>query len=228
VLRALVGEAPLQSEIPFHARLGAQRDNRQKQRAVADLLANSLVPRIATAQFTLVEPNFDARGPKRFADTASQLRVLRGIADEDGLSSAVQRRVAVAMLIIPKLFACMVANALQLSNDHHFGVEWQLPSSHFRSVNDRYWPVFCRTICTTEKPAKASVSVDCRVPCISDINVRYSNAKIYRVDEKRGKGSHVTLYLGGHMTIVRNPKDELKTGTLHAMCKQLGIKKGEL
>ncbi|HEX4267475.1 MAG TPA: type II toxin-antitoxin system HicA family toxin [Steroidobacteraceae bacterium] len=40
-----------------------------------------------------------------------------------------------------------------------------------------------------------------------------------RVDEKRGKGSHVTLYLGNRMTIVRNPKDELKTGTLHAMCK---------
>ena len=50
---------------------------------------------------------------------------------------------------------------------------------------------------------------------------------IYRVDEKR-EGSHVTLYLGGHMTIVRNPKDELKTGTLHAMCKQLGIKKDDL
>ena len=49
-----------------------------------------------------------------------------------------------------------------------------------------------------------------------------------RVDEKRGKESHVTLYLGGRMTIVRNPKDELKTGTLHAMCKQLGIRKGDL
>ena len=48
------------------------------------------------------------------------------------------------------------------------------------------------------------------------------------MDEKRGKGSHVTLYMGGQMTIVRNPKDELKTGTLHAMCKQLGIRKDEL
>ncbi|MGH8268980.1 MAG: type II toxin-antitoxin system HicA family toxin [Steroidobacteraceae bacterium] len=49
-----------------------------------------------------------------------------------------------------------------------------------------------------------------------------------RVDEKRGKGSHVTLYFGNRITIVRNPKDELKTGTLHAMCKQLGIRKHEL
>ncbi|WP_295443290.1 type II toxin-antitoxin system HicA family toxin [uncultured Thiodictyon sp.] len=45
----------------------------------------------------------------------------------------------------------------------------------------------------------------------------------YRVDNKRGKGSHVTLYLGTTLTIVRNPKDELKTGTLHAMLKQLGL-----
>lgn len=32
-----------------------------------------------------------------------------------------------------------------------------------------------------------------------------------RVAEKRGKGSHVTLYFGNRITIVRNPKDELKT-----------------
>lgn len=49
-----------------------------------------------------------------------------------------------------------------------------------------------------------------------------------RVDEKRGKGSHVTLYYGDRLTIVRNPKDELKSGTLHAMCKQLGIDKTDL
>ncbi len=49
-----------------------------------------------------------------------------------------------------------------------------------------------------------------------------------RLDEKRGKGSHMTLYFGERMTIIRNPKDELKTGTPHAMCKQLGIKKDEL
>lgn len=48
-----------------------------------------------------------------------------------------------------------------------------------------------------------------------------------RVDEKRGKGSHVTLYFGSRMTIVCNQKDELKTGTLHAMCKQLGIRKDD-
>lgn len=49
-----------------------------------------------------------------------------------------------------------------------------------------------------------------------------------RVDEKRGKGSHVTLYLGDKLTIVRNPKDELKTGTLHAMLRQLGLTPDDL
>ena len=40
----------------------------------------------------------------------------------------------------------------------------------------------------------------------------------------RGKGSHQTLYYGASFTVVRNPKDELKTGTLHGMCSQIGIK----
>ena len=49
-----------------------------------------------------------------------------------------------------------------------------------------------------------------------------------QLDAKRGKGSHLTLYLGTTFTIIRNSKDELKTGTLHAMCSQLGIKLSDL
>ena len=49
-----------------------------------------------------------------------------------------------------------------------------------------------------------------------------------RVDSKRGKGSHVTQYYGDKFTIVWNPKDELKTGTLKAMLKQLGINADEI
>lgn len=48
------------------------------------------------------------------------------------------------------------------------------------------------------------------------------------LDASRGKGSHQTLYYGSAFTIVRNPKDELKTGTFHGMCAQLGIKPNEL
>ena len=43
------------------------------------------------------------------------------------------------------------------------------------------------------------------------------------IDKKRGKGSHVTLYFGDYRTIVRNPKDELKKGTISAMLKQLAL-----
>jgi mRNA interferase HicA len=48
------------------------------------------------------------------------------------------------------------------------------------------------------------------------------------LDEKRGKGSHITLYFGEKFTIIRNPKDELKTGTLNAILKQLGVTKDDL
>lgn len=43
-----------------------------------------------------------------------------------------------------------------------------------------------------------------------------------------GKGSHGILKLGDKKTVLRNPKDELKTGTLHAMLKQLGINEQDL
>jgi mRNA interferase HicA len=48
------------------------------------------------------------------------------------------------------------------------------------------------------------------------------------LNASRGKGSHLTLYFGSAFTVVRNPKDELKTGTFHAMCTQLGIKTKDL
>ena len=46
--------------------------------------------------------------------------------------------------------------------------------------------------------------------------------------QERGKGSHSTLEYGDRFTIIRNLKDELKTGTLNAMLKQLGINKKDL
>ena len=49
-----------------------------------------------------------------------------------------------------------------------------------------------------------------------------------RLIEERGKGSYCTIEYGDHFTIIRNLKDELKTGTYHAMLKQLGISKNEL
>lgn len=40
---------------------------------------------------------------------------------------------------------------------------------------------------------------------------------------ERGKGSHGTLYFGNSHTVVRNLSGELKTGTLAAMLKQIGL-----
>jgi mRNA interferase HicA len=45
---------------------------------------------------------------------------------------------------------------------------------------------------------------------------------------RRGKGSHGTLFYGSRFTIVRNPKDELKKGTLHGMLDQLGLSLNDL
>ena len=51
-----------------------------------------------------------------------------------------------------------------------------------------------------------------------------ANGRTVEFKPQRGKGSHGTLYYDGKFTVVRNKKDELKTGTLNGMLKQLGIK----
>jgi mRNA interferase HicA len=43
-----------------------------------------------------------------------------------------------------------------------------------------------------------------------------------------GKGSHGVLIFGDRRTVVRNPKDELKVGTFHAMLRQLDITESDL
>jgi mRNA interferase HicA len=46
--------------------------------------------------------------------------------------------------------------------------------------------------------------------------------------QRRGKGSHSTLIYGARFTIIRNLKDELKTGTYNAILKQLDIDENDL
>ncbi|TLY53181.1 MAG: type II toxin-antitoxin system HicA family toxin [Gammaproteobacteria bacterium] len=48
------------------------------------------------------------------------------------------------------------------------------------------------------------------------------------IDSRQGKGSHQTILFGDKRTTIRHLPDELKSGTLNAMCKQLGIRKEEL
>ena len=49
-----------------------------------------------------------------------------------------------------------------------------------------------------------------------------------RHESKRGKGSHITLYLGDRYSIIPDLKKELKTGTLNAILKQLDIDRQDL
>ena len=44
----------------------------------------------------------------------------------------------------------------------------------------------------------------------------------------RGNGSHGIVTMNGKKTVVRNLKDELKTGTFHGMLSQLGIRANDL
>lgn len=44
-----------------------------------------------------------------------------------------------------------------------------------------------------------------------------------RLDTKRGKGSHVTLYYGKRKTIVKDRRKEIAQGLLSAMIRQLGL-----
>jgi mRNA interferase HicA len=87
-----------------------------------------------------------------------------------------------------------------------------------------------------------------RVPCRFDVRTYLSDTcavrgnefirRVQRYAKDRGlrfewrpdlgKGSHGVLILGDHRTVVRNAKDELKTGTLHAMLRQLGLSLDEI
>src|SRR3989338_1195997 len=67
-----------------------------------------------------------------------------------------------------------------------------------------------------------------------DIVARFPDGEVHinQFEEIEGKhneqASHSTLEYGDRFTIIRNLKDELKTGTFNAMLKQLGINKKEL
>ena len=49
-----------------------------------------------------------------------------------------------------------------------------------------------------------------------------------RVDAKRGKGSHVTLYYGDRKTVVNDRRKDIGPGLLAAMTRQLGLDTGDL
>ena len=44
-----------------------------------------------------------------------------------------------------------------------------------------------------------------------------------RIDTKRGKGSHITIYYGTRKTVVKDRRKELRPGLLSAMARQMGL-----
>jgi mRNA interferase HicA len=48
-----------------------------------------------------------------------------------------------------------------------------------------------------------------------------------RIDQRKGKGSHATLYYGNRKTILKDPKQEIGPGLLRAMLTQLGLPRSD-
>ena len=44
-----------------------------------------------------------------------------------------------------------------------------------------------------------------------------------RIDTKRGKGSHITVYYGARKTVVKDRRKEMPAGLLSAMIRQPGL-----
>ena len=83
-MAAVHGQPPFTAEIAFQPPLGLLRDDRDEQRAGADLTADLGVPRVAAAEFVLVKPYLDAAGAQAFRDAAGGRGVLVRVAEEDG------------------------------------------------------------------------------------------------------------------------------------------------
>jgi len=48
-----------------------------------------------------------------------------------------------------------------------------------------------------------------------------------RIDSKRGKSSHITVYFGDRKTVVKDRRKELRPGLLATMIRQLGLTSGD-
>ena len=78
-------EIPLAPEVSLLAHLRAGRDDRHEQLATLDLPSDRYIPRLATAQLALVEPDLDPALPQRIGDAACRLSVLGRVAYENRL-----------------------------------------------------------------------------------------------------------------------------------------------
>ena len=73
---ALDCEVPLVPKIALEPLLGMLGDDRNEQRAVVDLAADFLVPRVPAPQLALIEKDLDASRTQRLANPLGRLRIL--------------------------------------------------------------------------------------------------------------------------------------------------------
>jgi hypothetical protein len=85
---AIHSELPFEPKVALGARVRIAGNQRNEQRAILDLPADGIIPGISTAQFTAVEPHFDAGGAQGGANPLGRARVLRGIAQKYGARAA--------------------------------------------------------------------------------------------------------------------------------------------
>lgn len=81
---SLDSEAPLPSKITLVSGLGLGRHERHEIVAVANLLANLLVPCIAAAELAFVVPYFKSKGRERIPDPSRSMTILRGVTQKNG------------------------------------------------------------------------------------------------------------------------------------------------
>lgn len=60
------------------------------------------------------------------------------------------------------------------------------------------------------------------------IEIGHARGIPVRLNAKRGKGSHVTLYYGSRKTIVKDCRKEISPGLLSAMLHQLGLHRDDV
>jgi hypothetical protein len=73
---ALIRKVPLQSKVALVPRGCISRDDGNEERAVADLVADLLIPHIPAPQLALVEPDLDARSAKCLANLLGGVGIL--------------------------------------------------------------------------------------------------------------------------------------------------------
>jgi mRNA interferase HicA len=55
-----------------------------------------------------------------------------------------------------------------------------------------------------------------------------ANGLAFKEDPSRGKGDHRMVCIGNRCAPVGDLRKELKTGTVHGLCKQLGVDRNAL